>query len=37
MFSIEKFNAEPAHSLDGGVPSCFHVGRQRLAASDVRR
>jgi hypothetical protein len=29
--------ANPAHSLDGGIPSLFHTGRCWPAASDVRR
>jgi len=27
----------PAHVLDGGIPSCFHIGRRWPAARDVRR
>ncbi len=27
----------PAHALDGGIPSCFHIGRRCPAASDVHR
>jgi hypothetical protein len=27
----------PAHALDGGIPSLFHIERYRSAASDVRR
>ena len=23
-----------AHALDGGIPSCFHIGRRWPAASD---
>jgi hypothetical protein len=27
----------PAHALDGGIPSGLDIGRQRPAASDVHR
>src|SRR6266446_1942055 len=32
-----KIGLTPAHALDGGIPSCFHIRCHWPAASDVRR
>lgn len=32
---MTKRTPNPAHALDGGIPSCFHIARRWPAASDV--
>lgn len=33
----ESITANPAHALDGGMPSLFHIERHWPAASDEDR